>query len=430
VSQKINLLFDASNIVEGFSSNNFSRSGIYWVAYNLLWQFISSANYKVTLLITPCSVFIKNRIRKHFHYSNRYITFYDNNRYLNNIEISKSRIKTNKNIIKISYHILKIWRNRIYINLSKKLTNKIKNVNIYFSCLYSIPEEIRSNPVIISYQILYDCIPSINKELYPFIDSNHWYMKLVNNLDKNVNYFCISNCTKNDFLKNFSDNLDREKLNVTPIASSMNYSPQYGIDEMINVLKKYNVALKSDSLYILSLCTIEPRKNLVFTVNCFINFLKKNKITNLFFIIGGGYFPNYIEYFKSMIDALPEYRDRIILLGYVNDEDINILYSNALLFISLTQYEGFGMTVLEAMQAGAPVICSDNSSLPEVVADAAITIPCDDEVSCIEAMEKIYFNEEVRKDYISRGIERAKTFTWEKTFEQINNVIMRNSYPL
>jgi glycosyltransferase involved in cell wall biosynthesis len=76
------------------------------------------------------------------------------------------------------------------------------------------------------------------------------------------------------------------------------------------------------------------------------------------------------------------------------------------------------------MQAGTPVICSNNSSLPEVVGDAAITITYNDENACIKAFEDLYFSEEMRKIYINRGIERAKLFSWEKTFNLMNDRIM------
>jgi glycosyltransferase involved in cell wall biosynthesis len=82
---------------------------------------------------------------------------------------------------------------------------------------------------------------------------------------------------------------------------------------------------------------------------------------------------------------------------------------------NVAYYERFGMPPLEAMQAGTPVICSNNSSLPEVVGDAAITIDCDSEEQCIKAFEDLYFNENIRKEYIARGIERAKFFSWRKT---------------
>jgi glycosyltransferase involved in cell wall biosynthesis len=145
----------------------------------------------------------------------------------------------------------------------------------------------------------------------------------------------------------------------------------------------------------------------------------------MYFYIGGAHFQSYIEIFKKEISEFANYQDKIIRLGYVDDDDVNILYSNSLFFTFLSQYEGFGTPPLEAMQAGTPVVCSNSSSLPEVVGDAAITISYNDEAACIKAFEDLYFNEELRKMYINKGIERAKLFTWEKAFNSMSALILK-----
>ena len=73
------------------------------------------------------------------------------------------------------------------------------------------------------------------------------------------------------------------------------------------------------------------------------------------------------------------------------------------------------MPPLEAMQAGVPVICANNSSLPEVVGDAAIMVNAENEKEIIEAFSKFYFNEELRNEYVEKGLARAKLFSWDKT---------------
>jgi len=422
--KRINLLFDASSIVEGFSSYGLDRSGIYWVSYNLLKHFNSAPAYKITLMVSPCTFFIKKRIANHFQSSYNYITFYDKEKSHHNIIALKSKITNTRNILKICYYILRIIENLLYMYLSKSLPKKLNHFDIFVSPKYSIPDIIKSNPFVKHFQVLYDCIPCIFKELYPFINSNHWYMKVIKSLNKDTYYFCISENTKNDFLRIFHAQLDSGKMFVIMNASALNFSPQYSKEILYAKLKKYNINLDANSQYILSLCTIEPRKNLLFAVKCFIEFLKMHQVDNLYFYLGGGHFSGYIDQLKQNISGFSEYQDKIIILGYVDDSDVNILFSNSLFFVYLSQYEGFGMPPLEAMQAGTPVICSNNSSLPEVVGDAAITIQYNDETSCIEAMEKLYFNETLRKDYISKGLERGKLFSWEKTFKQVNDVIM------
>ena len=191
--------------------------------------------------------------------------------------------------------------------------------------------------------------------------------------------------------------------------------PNYDKKALQIVLQKYGITYKPSDSYIFSLCSIDPRKNLLFTIACFVKFIQKHKIQNLYFYLGGGHFETFIAQFEEKLADFPEYRDKIIRLGYVDDEDVNILYSNSLFFTYISQYEGFGMPPLEAMQAGTPVITSNNSSLPEVVGDAAIMVDYDSEEQCIKAFEDLYFNEGLRKEYIEKGLEQAKRFSWEKT---------------
>jgi len=108
----------------------------------------------------------------------------------------------------------------------------------------------------------------------------------------------------------------------------------------------------------------------------------------------------------------------------LSDEDMLGLLQNAHLAVFPSLYEGFGMPPLEAMQAGVPVICSNNSSLPEVVDDAAIMVNPENEEEIIEAFSKLYFDEELRKKYIQKGLDRAKIFSWDKTYKLMSDRII------
>jgi glycosyltransferase involved in cell wall biosynthesis len=127
---------------------------------------------------------------------------------------------------------------------------------------------------------------------------------------------------------------------------------------------------------------------------------------------------------KRLGNLYDKYSKYIKPLGYVDENDVNILYSNSLFFTFLSLYEGFGMPPLEAMQAGTPVICANNSSLPEVVGDAAILVNAEDENEIIEAYKTLYFDEEKRNEYIKKGLERAKLFSWDKSYKVVSDKII------
>jgi glycosyltransferase involved in cell wall biosynthesis len=424
----IKILFDASFIfAQDNNSKKGNRTGIFWVTYNILLQFKQSPLYKITLYTTQKSRFYKKNECKHFLTSFPCIYLPDEKRLLKNIEIHKEKINKTKNIFIISLRFLKILKNVCYLHLIKikraTLSKASSKFDIFFSPFSPMPGIIKEKSSMVSFNILYDCIPILEKSYDPL--SMDFFQEIIQNLNKETYYFCISECTRKDFLRIAPAQLDERKVFVTPIATSQIFSPNYNKTILLKALKKYGITQKTNDFFIFSLCNIDPRKNLIFTIKCFIKFIEKHKIDNLYFYLGGGHFQTYIDKFRQEISDFSDYQDKIILLGYIDDEDVNILYSNSLFFTFLSQYEGFGLPPLEAMQAGTPVICSNNSSLPEVVGDAAITITYNDEAACIKAFEDLYFNGDLRKHYIEKGLERAKLFSWEKTFNLMSEVIAK-----
>lgn len=167
------------------------------------------------------------------------------------------------------------------------------------------------------------------------------------------------------------------------------------------------------------MCTIEPRKNLLFAIKNFLKFIDKNNINDFIFVLGGGHWDAFLSQFKEEVGNIEKYKDKIVRIGYVDDEDLSALYSDAFCFVYPSLYEGFGLPPLEAMKCGAPVITSDVSSLPEVVGDDAIKINPKDDVALQNAYKKLYENEELRIDLANRGLKRAELFSWKKTADII-----------
>lgn len=127
---------------------------------------------------------------------------------------------------------------------------------------------------------------------------------------------------------------------------------------------------------------------------------------------------------KELSNAISNFdKSKLIFTGYVKDEDLSIIYSNASFFIYPSLYEGFGLPVLEAMQCGCPVITSNVTSLPEVVGDCGIQIDPNNNKELVLAYEKMYFDENFRKECSLKGLERAKIFSWEKCANQIISFI-------
>ncbi|MEI6481701.1 MAG: glycosyltransferase, partial [Candidatus Saccharibacteria bacterium] len=106
-------------------------------------------------------------------------------------------------------------------------------------------------------------------------------------------------------------------------------------------------------------------------------------------------------------------KDAIIMMGYVENNTLAALYRDCSVLAFPSQYEGFGMPVLEAMQAGAPVVAFSNSSLPEVAGDAALLAKNEHEY--IKFLESLITNKALARKLTIRGHAQAKKFTWKKT---------------
>jgi glycosyltransferase involved in cell wall biosynthesis len=107
-----------------------------------------------------------------------------------------------------------------------------------------------------------------------------------------------------------------------------------------------------------------------------------------------------------------------IIYRFVEEADKPAIYSGASLFVFPSIYEGFGLPPLEAMGCGTPVVCSNRTSLPEVVGDAAITVDPDDTQALVAAIRHVLTDEALQSDLRARSLERAKQFSWRKTAQE------------
>jgi len=192
-------------------------------------------------------------------------------------------------------------------------------------------------------------------------------------------FFANSEATRRDFCE--ITHILAEQVFVTHLAASPDlFFPCRDMARLATIRAKYGLG---DYPYILSLCTFEPRKNLEQVIRCFIDLVQANEVPELRLVLVGTKGWEYERIFGALNQTGDQLRNRIVLTGYVPDDDLAPLYSAAEAFIYLSRYEGFGLPPLEAMQCGTPVITSNTSSLPEVVGDAGILLnPADHDAIC------------------------------------------------
>ncbi|MEO8192969.1 MAG: glycosyltransferase family 1 protein [Gemmatimonadales bacterium] len=167
--------------------------------------------------------------------------------------------------------------------------------------------------------------------------------------------------------------------------------------------------------YVLSLGTIEPRKNQIAVIEAFRRLVSAGD-TGLHLVFAGQGSRTREIMHEAQSPAL---RGRVHFLGYVPDEALPWLYRGASLFVYPSLDEGFGFPPLEAMACGAPVIASLGSSLEENLAGAAELVSPTDAVALGDAMRRLLTDHNSRQLLVQRGLQRAATFRWEQTARQI-----------
>jgi glycosyltransferase involved in cell wall biosynthesis len=202
---------------------------------------------------------------------------------------------------------------------------------------------------------------------------------------------------------------------INPAIDHAEYRPRSKAD-VEHIKKKYDIKKP----YIFSLCTLEPRKNLLSILEAFDSLPEALK-QRYALVLGGG--KGWLDgELLARYDELAKRYD-IIKTGYVADEDLPALYSGADLFVFVPFYEGFGMPLLEAMACGTPVISADNSSLPEVLGDAGIMVSAEDSAALAREMESVLTSQKLAAKLRQKGIDQAANFSWEKSAQQLVRLV-------
>ena len=162
--------------------------------------------------------------------------------------------------------------------------------------------------------------------------------------------------------------------------------------------------------YFLFIGTLQPRKNLERLLAAFDRIAADRPGVLLALVGAAGWHPERLQQALSSIRA----RDRVRLLGYVEDADLPPLLSGSLGLAFPSLYEGFGLPALEAMACATPVLTSTTSSLPEVVGDAGLLVDPLDVGAIADGLRRLVDDESLRTALGQRGAARAADFTWQR----------------
>ena len=209
--------------------------------------------------------------------------------------------------------------------------------------------------------------------------------------------------------------LPAERIRVIYEAAGEEYQPVTDPERLARVRARYGVGER----YIFYLGGLDYRKNVPLLVRAFAHLYQQMHEPHLQLLIAGN--PD-----KKSGPLFPDPRPVAADLGmsgqiiyrYIEEEDKPAVYSGASAFVFPSSYEGFGLDPLEAMRCGAPVICSNRTSLPEVVGDAAITFDPDNIGQLVAEMRSVLSNSDLATDLRARSLRQAAKFSWKRTAEE------------
>ncbi len=220
--------------------------------------------------------------------------------------------------------------------------------------------------------------------------------------------------------------LDPARITVIPLAAGPQYQPIVQAGALQVIQRKYHLPER----FILFVSTLEPRKGLDTLLDAYAALARL--APHVYLVITGqrGW---YTEQIYAQVKQLG-LETRVVFTGYVPDEDLPALYNCATVLAFPSRYEGFGLTVLEAMACGTPVVCSNSSSLPEVADDAALLTPPGNPAALTQALLQVLNEEDLRQRLHVQGIRQAARFSWTTTARQTvavyEQVLARSGRPI
>jgi len=220
--------------------------------------------------------------------------------------------------------------------------------------------------------------------------------------------FADSKTTKNDLT-----NL----LNINSKKIIVNYPGVEAVKPSENMIKKTLAKYKIQKPFILTVGKIEPRKNLKRLIAAF----QEVNHPSVDLIIAG------ISGWENLKFQSLNQSNGIKLLGFINDNELYSLYSRCLFYIQPSIWEGFGYPVIEAMKLGAPVACSNTSSMAEIAGNAALLFDPFDINAIKKSLTLMIQDSHLKKELAVKGQQRSQIFTWKNYFQTLISSLLANS---
>jgi glycosyltransferase involved in cell wall biosynthesis len=220
-------------------------------------------------------------------------------------------------------------------------------------------------------------------------------------------FICVSEATRADLVERYP--VTASRAIVIPHAASEAFSPAAASPETLR-------RLELERPFVLAVGTLEPRKNLERLIDAWMALPEPARADHELVLVGPRGWQEEAILARAATGG-------VRIPGFVSDADLAALYASCTVFAYPSLYEGFGLPVLEAMRCGAPTLTSNVSSLPEVAADAAVLVDPYDTEAIREALAELLGSSARREALRQRGIERARSFSWERTASGVRDLM-------
>jgi glycosyltransferase involved in cell wall biosynthesis len=297
------------------------------------------------------------------------------------------------------------WEQRTFPRAARQA-----NVDLLHIPYFAPPLRTFGIPSLVS---ILDVIPQLFP-VYRASSAQQFYSQLVSRSARRATaIIAISNHCKQDIVETL--HIPADRIDVTYLAPDPRLHPA-SAEAQQNL--RHRLGLHGP--FLLNVGGMDVRKNIAGLIQAFAEVYRQLSNPDLRLFIAGD--PTKLGAGALFPDWRPLARDlgigEHIFCAPVAEDDLATLYSAADCFAFTSLYEGFGLTPLEAMACGAPVVCSNRTSLPEVVGDAGLLVDPTDADALSAAILRVLTSDETAQDLRARGIARAGQFTWERVARQ------------
>jgi glycosyltransferase involved in cell wall biosynthesis len=290
----------------------------------------------------------------------------------------------------------------LWLNARLPFSLRSERIDVLHSPSYTLPLWPRTRTVVTIHDIIYRLHPhwfSPRRRLY--------YSRLVGaSAHRADRIITVSHTSKQDIVRGY--HIPPENIGVTYLAADPNYRPE----EDPKVLGRIRDRFTGGTEFILHVGALQRRRNIDMLLDVLAELKREGGLSFSLLLVGKNLWPRSSPRAAA---AKLGIGDSVIYRPFVPEEDMAALYSAARFLVYPSNYEGFGLPVIEAMACGTPVIASNVSAIPEVTGDAAILLDPTDPEPWKRAIRELNEDADLRTKLSAAGLERSRLFSWERT---------------